>query len=302
MPIQPVNVGQAPDDGTGDPYRTAMQKLNSNIQILDNEKANTADVAVELGKKVDKVTGKDLSDENYTLAEKQKLAGLESSRYRGLFADLPALQAALPAARPGDYADVDMGAGTEVARYIWDDSDSAWVQQGAPATPLTAAQVKELYESNPDTNAFSDDEKSKLGGVEVGATANETDSFLLARANHTGTQAISTVEGLNTWLTNLAARQLAFGDGQTRKTVSKTTGMTYTNTSGRTIEVGIIGVTKTNPSYVAVSVAGKFRSASWTPQSGSTVAASAFVLPGETYVFAGGPQGTPPTMEFWEVS
>lgn len=185
MPIQPVNVGQAPDDGTGDPYRTAMQKLNTSIATLDGEKANTADVVVELeqkadkqetinalSQKVDKIAGKGLSDENYTIGEKQKLAGLESSRYRGLFVDLAALHTAIPNGRPGDYADVDSGAGAEVARYIWDNSDTTWVQQGAPATPLTAAQVKSLYESNPNTNAFTNDEKSKLGGVDAGAQKN----------------------------------------------------------------------------------------------------------------------------------
>lgn len=222
MPIQPVNVGQAPDDGTGDPYRTAMQKLNASVATLDGEKANTVDVAVELAQKadkqetttalaqkadkqetttaltqkVDKVAGKDLSDENYTLAEKQKLAGLESSRYRGLFVDLAALQAAIPNGLPGDYADVDAGVGAEVSRYIWDNSDATWVQQGAPATPLTAAQVKALYESNPDTNGYSDAEKTKLAGIAVGATANSSDAALLNRANHTGMQAIDTITNL----------------------------------------------------------------------------------------------------------
>lgn len=45
-----------------------IDDLNSNMDILDTEVA----------KKVDKVDGKGLSDENYTLAEKNKLAGIES--------------------------------------------------------------------------------------------------------------------------------------------------------------------------------------------------------------------------------
>lgn len=36
-------------------------------------------------------------------------------------------------------------------------------------------------------------DKSKLDGVAAGATANSSDAFLLARGNHTGTQAIATV-------------------------------------------------------------------------------------------------------------
>lgn len=46
------------------------------------------------------------------------------------------------------------------------------------------------------TEDYSTAEKSKLAGVATGATANSSDATLLARANHTGTQAISTVAGL----------------------------------------------------------------------------------------------------------
>jgi hypothetical protein len=47
---------------------------------------------------------------------------------------------------------------------------------------------------------FTDAEATKLDGIEDGATANQTDAFLLARGNHTGTQAIATVDGLQTAL------------------------------------------------------------------------------------------------------
>ena len=43
---------------------------------------------------------------------------------------------------------------------------------------------------------YTSAEKTKLAGVAAGATANDTDANLLNRANHTGTQAISTVTGL----------------------------------------------------------------------------------------------------------
>ena len=43
-------------------------------------------------------------------------------------------------------------------------------------------------------------ERTKLDGIETGATANSPDAFLLDRTNHTGTQAISTVTGLQTEL------------------------------------------------------------------------------------------------------
>jgi hypothetical protein len=56
--------------------------------------------------------------------------------------------------------------------------------------------VKLRYEANPDTNAFTDADRTKLDGIAPGATANASDAQLRDRATHTGTQAISTVTGL----------------------------------------------------------------------------------------------------------
>lgn len=43
---------------------------------------------------------------------------------------------------------------------------------------------------------FTSTEQEKLAGIAAGATVNDTDSNLKSRANHTGTQAVSTVTGL----------------------------------------------------------------------------------------------------------
>ncbi len=53
--------------------------------------------------------------------------------------------------------------------------------------------VKQRYEANADTNAFSDAEKAKLAGAAVGATANAADAALRDRATHTGTQVAATI-------------------------------------------------------------------------------------------------------------
>lgn len=91
--------------------------------------------------------------------------------------DSGGMQAAFPTADAGDYADVDAGTGSATVRYLWDVSDTEWVASGS-GTPLTAADIKVLYESNPDTNAFSDAEKAKLAGVAAGATYNPTTDSL----------------------------------------------------------------------------------------------------------------------------
>lgn len=99
----------------------------------------------------------------FTDAEKAKLAGVESSKYRGLFASQGALPLTGNAA--GSYADVDTGNGSDVARFIWDEGDAKWVAQGASGGTETAASIKTKYEANPDTNAFSDAEKAKLAAL-----------------------------------------------------------------------------------------------------------------------------------------
>lgn len=130
-----------------------------------------------LGTKVDKVAGKGLSDTNFTQVEKTKLASLESSKFVGLFTS----EGALPTTGSvGEYANVDGGVGSNVYRMIWDVSDKKWVRVQGVSTELTGAQIKQQYEGNPDTNAFTDGEKAKLASV--GNTAREfVDDYILAR-------------------------------------------------------------------------------------------------------------------------
>lgn len=52
------------------------------------------------------------------------------------------------------------------------------------------------------TNDYTTAEQTKLAGITAGATVNSTDAVLLARANHTGEQAISTITDLSTNLSD----------------------------------------------------------------------------------------------------
>lgn len=125
-----------------------------------------------LDSKVDKIAGKGLSTSDFTPAEKAKLASLESSKFVGLFVS----ESALPTTgSAGDYANVDGGVGSDVYRVIWDTSDKKWVRVQGVSTELTPAQIKQQYEGNPDTNAFTDADKAKLAGIATGATKNRAD-------------------------------------------------------------------------------------------------------------------------------
>lgn len=116
--------------------------------------------------------GKGLSTNDFTNPLKTKLESLEGTHWRGTFPNFSALQSGVSSPQPGDYADVD-SEGVDVERYIWDDTDSEWVVQSGAVAPITASQVKQLYESNPDTNAFNDAEKSKLSSLNTGTEPDE---------------------------------------------------------------------------------------------------------------------------------
>lgn len=56
--------------------------------------------------------------------------------------------------------------------------------------------IKTAYEGQPNTNAFTDAEKTKLEGIDPEATKNATDAQLRDRAQHTGVQPVSSISGL----------------------------------------------------------------------------------------------------------
>ena len=70
----------------------------------------------------------------------------------------------------------------------------------AATADQTGAEIKTAYEA--ETKAFTDAQFDKLALIEAGATANSTDATLLARANHTGTQAASTISDFDAEVSN----------------------------------------------------------------------------------------------------
>lgn len=185
---------------TGDVVITADDVgLGSVDNTSDEDKPVSAAQLAALDGKVDKVAGMGLSSNDFTDPLRDKLIGLEGTHWRGTFVSLSALEAGVTDPRAGDYADVD-AAGADVERYIWDATDNEWVVQSGAVAPVTAAQVKHLYESNSDTNAFTDDEKAKLASVADGATKNRADP---ENADKEHTHTISDVTGLTTRLDDI---------------------------------------------------------------------------------------------------
>lgn len=131
-----------------------------------------------------------------TTEERQKLATLESSKFLGTF--LSSDEIPLDKAVAGSYADVDAGPEDFVQRWIFDVDSSVFVQ----ATSLngggdTASTVKMKYESNLNTNAFTDSHKSILEALQGLAPAASIESFLEAFNLAMGTTAAAQASVLN---------------------------------------------------------------------------------------------------------
>ena len=208
--IDAIELNLSSNDFTLDTRQKIVDFIKGTRSIINNlVVSDIGGLDAALDTKVDKIVGKELSDENYTLVEKNKLAGiesgaevnhtaaeiktlyesnsntnaftdnekyklsyLESSKFKGQYVSFAELVAAHPTAAVGSYANVDEGVGNEVVRYVWDSNDDTWYAQAGTSSLLTAAQIKQEYESNPDTNAFTDTLLSKLNGIEAGAQVN----------------------------------------------------------------------------------------------------------------------------------
>ncbi|WP_310381847.1 hypothetical protein [Flavobacterium sp.] len=150
-----------------------------NTSDLDKVISNDTQAALDL--KVDKDGTKVLSDNNYTDSEKNKLASIDATHY------LPPLQttvqlSALPQATISDKARVYVE--NDLADYFYDATASSgdiapndqvggigfWRKVAVGGE--TAASIKTKYESNADTNAFTNALKAKLDSItEIFTTA-----------------------------------------------------------------------------------------------------------------------------------
>ena len=85
---------------------------------------------------------------------------------------------------------VDSSAGTNGGRKITKANLKESVKQDA-------ADIKTDYESNADTNAFTDDEKTKLAGIETGATQDQTAAEVPYDNNGSSLSALNVKDGLD---------------------------------------------------------------------------------------------------------
>ena len=175
--------------------------FNGSYDSLTNkpEPPDLTDLATkdDLEVKVDHVEGMYLTPNPFTNAYKQKVDQIEDPKYKGRFKSVADLKAAHTGASGAyAYVEIQMDDVLTVQNYIYDAVAQDWTLSVATGTEETPGSVKQKYESNMDTNAFTDMLKQKLDGVATGATKNASDADLKNRKNHTGTSGLSSIENL----------------------------------------------------------------------------------------------------------
>ena len=104
--------------------------------------------------------------------------------------------------------------------------------------------------------SMSSADKTKLDGIATGATANSSDATLLARANHTGTQAAGTITGLAAIATSGSASDLGSGTVPIAQIPTGSTSTTVAlgnHTHGNLTSGGAIGSTAGLPVVTTTS-------------------------------------------------
>ncbi len=139
------------------------------LKLQSIEKLATAD---QTGNEIKSLYEAEPNTNGFTDAEKTKLAGLEAPHFKGQFPNITALRTTIPVGIEGNYAYVDAGIGSDVESYIWDNTDNEWILQQGKSTAETAASIKIKYESNADTNAFTDASQAKVNFISVSAIIN----------------------------------------------------------------------------------------------------------------------------------
>lgn len=94
-------------------------------------------------------------------AERAAIATIEPTKFKGTYANLAAIPTVGAAA--GMYAVLSKAGDDTIA--IWDVGAGAWVDTNNPVTAETASTIKTKYESNANTNAYTDAEKAKLAAI-----------------------------------------------------------------------------------------------------------------------------------------
>ena len=151
--------------------KEAYESNPNTNEFTDDEKAKLSDIednatADMTAEEIKAAYESNPNSNAFTDAEKAKLSGLSSSRFLGIYPTLGSLQSSHPAPAEGSFGYVDSGPLLDIVCYIWDANSVKYVLQASAGGMETPETIKTKYESNEDTNAFTDAEKVKLALID----------------------------------------------------------------------------------------------------------------------------------------
>lgn len=127
--------------------------------------------------KVDKITGKDLSTEDFTTELKDKLEALSTGGFRGVFAVVEDIEA-IESAMEGDRAYLEV-TGDAVVEYLWDSTNEVWTAQTLDPVDMTGQEIADVLFESTDAatwdvttcRIFTSTEKAQVANHEALLTA-----------------------------------------------------------------------------------------------------------------------------------
>lgn len=210
---------QGPKGEKGDPGTTDYNELQNKPTLGTAAATDVTDYATaEQGDKADTaVQPAEIADfETTTQLNTRDTANRSRTNHTGTQAisTVSGLQTALDSKQPtGDYAtNTALNAHTSNTSNPHSVTKTQVGLANVPNLDTTAAVTNEHTHANKatldaTTASFTTADETKLDNIATGATANSTDATLLNRANHTGTQSLSTISDAGT----AAALNLAVG-------------------------------------------------------------------------------------------
>ena len=190
--VTKAQVGLSNVENTSDASKPISLATQSALDL----KANSADVTSSLALKVDKISGKGLSTEDYSTAEKSKLAGIASgatanqtdsyllSRSNHTGTQLSSTISDFTSAVQAVTIDASKIDGGNVSNLEYSYLDGVT----SPIQTQIDSKVDKIIGKGLSTNDYTTAEQTKLAGIQAGATANSTDAQLRDRTTHTGNE------------------------------------------------------------------------------------------------------------------
>ena len=222
----------------------ASKPISTATQAALTTKANAADVTTSLAAKVDKVTGKELSTNDYTTAEKTKLAAITGTNTGDQ--DLSALATNTALALKANTADVTTSLATKA--------------NASDVTTSLATKVDKVTGKELSTNDYTTAEKTKLAAI-TGTNTGDQDLSALATTAAVALKANATdvTTSLATKVDKVSGKELSTNDYTTAEK-TKLAAITGTNTGDQDLS-GFATTTqlatKANAADVTTSLATK---------------------------------------------